>query len=124
MDTQAIASRPISARLVPPAVDRTPFSPQFTDTITGSPTERDDGGFSELSRQVKQAGLLDRRSASDKVRMGVNALLLAVGWTAFMVIGDSWYQLIVAVYLALVLGQILSLIHISEPTRLGMISYA
>jgi fatty acid desaturase len=91
---------------VPPAVDRTQFSPQFTDTITGSPTERDDGGFSELSRQVKQAGLLDRRSASDKVRMGVNALLLAIGWTAFMVIGDSWYQLIVAVYLALVLGQI------------------
>ena len=38
--------------------------------------------------------------------MGVNALLLVAGWTAFVLIGNSWYQLIVAVYLALVLGQI------------------
>jgi fatty acid desaturase len=83
-------------------LDRT----QLTETVDGSPAERTDGGFSELSREVKQAGLLDRHYASDKIRMGVNAFLLAAGWAVFFLIGDSWYQLIVAVYLALVLGQV------------------
>jgi fatty acid desaturase len=55
---------------------------------------------------VKQAGLLDRHYASDKIRMGVNAFLLAAGWATFFLIGNSWYQLLVAAYLALVLGQV------------------
>ena len=55
---------------------------------------------------MKQAGLLDRHYASDKIRMGVNAFLLAAGWAAFFFIGNSWYQLLVAAYLALVLGQV------------------
>ena len=32
--------------------------------------------------------------------------LLAAGWTAFVLLGDSWWQLVVAVFLAVVFTQI------------------
>ncbi len=61
--------------------------------------------FAELSRYVKDAGLLRRRYGYYAVRITVNTLLLAAGITALVLIGDSWWQLLTAVFFAGVLTQ-------------------
>ena len=61
--------------------------------------------YAALSRHVRQAGLLDRRVNSYAWRVGCTALALTAGWAAFAVIGDSWWQLATAVFLAAVFGQ-------------------
>jgi fatty acid desaturase len=61
--------------------------------------------FAELSRGVKQAGLLRRRYGYYAVRIVVNVLLLAAGGVAFVLLGDSWWQLLTAVFLAVVFTQ-------------------
>jgi len=62
--------------------------------------------YAELSRQVKQAGLLERCPAYYAWKIAVTIVTLAAGWTAFVVVGDSWWQLAVAAFLAVVFTQI------------------
>jgi len=62
--------------------------------------------YAALSRHVRQAGLLDRRLRYYFWKIGLTTLALAAGWAAFALIGDSWWQLAVAVYLAVVFGQL------------------
>jgi fatty acid desaturase len=64
------------------------------------------GEYTQLSRQIKQAGLLERRHGWYAVKIGLNLALLAAGWLAFAVIGESWWQLVTAAYLAVVFTQI------------------
>jgi fatty acid desaturase len=64
------------------------------------------GEYTQLSRQVRQAGLLERRRGWYAARIGVNLGLWAVGWVAFVVVGGSWWQLITAAYLAVVFTQL------------------
>jgi fatty acid desaturase len=67
------------------------------------------GGWSEytqLSKQIKQAGLLDRRRGWYGAKIAVNLALLAAGWVVFVLVGSSWWQLLVAAYLAVVFTQI------------------
>jgi fatty acid desaturase len=59
-----------------------------------------------LSRQLKQAGLLERRRGWYGVRIGGNLVLLAAGGVAFVLLGESWWQLLTAVYLAVVATQL------------------
>ena len=70
-----------------------------------SPTPRGTD-YAELSRQVRQAGLLDRRPRYYIVKVALTAVALVAGWAAFVVVGDSWWQIAVAVFLAVVFGQI------------------
>jgi fatty acid desaturase len=62
--------------------------------------------YAALSRRVRQAGLLDRRLRYYAWKIGLTALALTAGWTAFALIGDSWWQLGMAAYLAVVFGQL------------------
>ena len=62
--------------------------------------------YAQLSRQVRQAGLMDRRRGYYAGRIAVTVLALAAGWTAFVLVGDSWWQLGVAVWLAVVFAQV------------------
>jgi fatty acid desaturase len=62
--------------------------------------------YTQLSRQIKQAGLLDRRRGWYAAKIGLNLLLLAGGWAAFAILGGSWWQLVTAAYLAVVFTQI------------------
>jgi fatty acid desaturase len=74
-----------------------------------NPTERPATRGSDhavLSRQIKQAGLLERRPGYYAWKIAVTALLLAAGWAAFALAGNSWWQLAVAVFLAVVFTQI------------------
>jgi fatty acid desaturase len=67
--------------------------------------------YTVLSRQVRQAGLLERRRGWYGARIGLNLALLAGGWAAVVVIGESWWQLAVAAYLAVVFTQLAFIGH-------------
>ena len=40
--------------------------------------------YTQLSRQIKQAGLLERRHGWYAAKIGLNLALLAAGWVAFV----------------------------------------
>src|SRR4029453_8982688 len=67
--------------------------------------------YTVLSRQVRQAGLLERRRGWYGARIGLNLVLLAGGWAAVVVIGGSWWQLAVAAFLAVVFTQLAFIGH-------------
>ncbi len=91
-----------------PSVDRAAGQRRTTDPTSSS---RRGSDYAELSRMVKQAGLLKRRPAYYTVKIGVNLLLLAAGWTAFALIGQSWWQLLIAAFLAVMFTQTAFLGH-------------
>src|SRR3954469_13306561 len=62
--------------------------------------------YAVLCRQIKAAGLLDRRPVYYSLKITANTLLLLAGCTAFVLLGRSWYQLIVAAFMAFVFTQI------------------
>ncbi len=62
--------------------------------------------YAELSRQIRRAGLLERRPRSYASKITLTVVLLAAGWAAFVVLGDSWWQLAVAVFLAVMFTQV------------------
>jgi fatty acid desaturase len=77
--------------------------------LTAGPTPPRAGRWSEyaqLSRQIKQAGLLDRRHGYYTAKLGLNLVLLAAGGAAFAILGESWWQLVTAAYLAVVFTQL------------------
>jgi len=55
--------------------------------------------FQELSTVVRSAGLLAPRPSYYAWKITGNLVLSAACWTAFFVLGDSWWQLLVAVAL-------------------------
>ncbi|MGI9004833.1 MAG: fatty acid desaturase family protein [Streptosporangiaceae bacterium] len=62
--------------------------------------------YAQLSRQIKQAGLLERRPGYYIWKITATAVLLAAGWAAFVLAGDSWWQLAVAAFLAVMFTQV------------------
>jgi fatty acid desaturase len=79
---------------------------QEPTTAPGSPTRGRWSEYTQLSREIKQAGLLERRRGWYAARIGLNLALLAAGWVAFAVLGSSWWQLATAAYLGVVFTQI------------------
>jgi fatty acid desaturase len=61
--------------------------------------------YAQLSRLVRAAGLLRRRRGYYSVKIAVNLLLLAAGWAGFFLLGRSWWQMLVAVFLGLMFTQ-------------------
>jgi fatty acid desaturase len=76
----------------------------------GTPAGRG-SDYARLSRAVRQAGLMDRRTANYACRIAITAVLLAGGWAAFVLTGNSWWQLAVAVFLAVMFTQVSFLGH-------------
>jgi fatty acid desaturase len=77
--------------------------------LTARPTPPRTGRWSDytkLSRQIKQAGLLDRRHGYYTAKLILNLGLLAAGGAALVALGDSWWQLVTAAYLAVVATQV------------------
>jgi hypothetical protein len=56
--------------------------------------------YADLMRRGEQAGLLDRRPGYYLTKIAATAVLLATGWTASALLGDTWWQLAVAGFLA------------------------
>ncbi|WP_181871462.1 fatty acid desaturase [Sphaerisporangium album] len=82
-----------------------------TSTIDATAREARGSDFARLSRRVTDAGLLDRRPGYYALRFGIVAALLAGGWAAFLALGDSWAQLLVAAFLAVVFAQVALVAH-------------
>jgi fatty acid desaturase len=66
---------------------------------------RPSSDFAELTKTIRQAGLLRRRVGFYVRRIGLTFLAFAATWTVFAVLGDSWWQLVTAFVLAVVWTQ-------------------
>ena len=96
---------------VPPRLVPAPTPDTGTDTGTGTGTGT--GGqdpprgseYAQLSRLIRQAGLLRRRPGYYGWKIAATALLLAAGWAGFVLVGDSWWTVAVAVFLAVMFAQ-------------------
>jgi fatty acid desaturase len=67
--------------------------------------------YAELKRLIKQRGLLDRQPAYYAGKTAFTLGLLAVSLILLFVLGDTWFQLLNAVFLAFVFVQISLLAH-------------
>ncbi|MET7751319.1 acyl-CoA desaturase [Micromonospora sp. NPDC005367] len=81
-------------------------------TITMEPPRTATGSdFAVLSRRITGEGLMQRRPAYYVARLTVVTLMLLGGWTAFVVIGSSWWQLVTAAFLAVTFTQVALVAH-------------
>jgi fatty acid desaturase len=80
-------------------------------TATLNPPTKRGSDFAALSQLIAQAGLMRRRPGYYLTRIGLVTSLYIAGWVAFVAVGDSWYQLIVAPCLAVVFAQLALVAH-------------
>jgi len=78
----------------------------LTNPFSGGPVALRGSDYARLSRQVRQAGLLDLRAGHYAWRITITVGLLLGGWAAVLIVGDSWWQLAIAAYLAVMFTQI------------------
>nr|WP_269815374.1 fatty acid desaturase [Kribbella monticola] len=69
------------------------------------------GTYRELRSLVRQAGLLEPRTGYYVRRIGTNLLAFALGVLLFAAAGDSWWQVPIAAYLAIVTSQMAMIGH-------------
>jgi fatty acid desaturase len=67
--------------------------------------------FAGLCREIRAAGLLDRRRGHYTARIALTLLAYAGTWTALVLVGDSWYATIVAAVLGIAFTQVAFLGH-------------
>ncbi len=75
-------------------------------------TTRDvNDGYVELSAQVRDAGLLDRRLGYYAVKGSLSVLALAGAWAGLLALGNTWAALAVAAALGIIFTQIVFFGH-------------
>jgi fatty acid desaturase len=57
--------------------------------------------FSPLLREIKTAGLLERRTAAYAMAIGINVALMGITWAGIAVLGSSWWVLLLALPLGI-----------------------
>lgn len=57
--------------------------------------------FAPLLREIKAAGLLERRTATYAVLIGLNLALLGATWAGIAILGGSWWVLVLALPLGI-----------------------
>jgi fatty acid desaturase len=67
--------------------------------------------FARLNRMINDAGLLERRPAYYAVRLSVVGVAVVAGWTAFFLVGSSWWTLAVAAFLSVAFAQLALVAH-------------
>jgi len=84
-----------------------------TPATTPPPARSRAGGsnFAGLLERVTDAGLLRRRPGYYAARIGGVGALYAGAWAGFALLGDSWWQLLTAVVLAVLFGQAALITH-------------
>jgi fatty acid desaturase len=83
-----------------------------TPTVTSTPSRTTTGSdFAVLARRISAEGLMQRRPVYYLARLSIVALMLAGGWTAFFLIGSSWWQLLTAAFLAVTFAQLALVAH-------------
>jgi fatty acid desaturase len=81
------------------------------ETVAAEPGPAPGSDYAELSRAVRGAGLLRRRPTYYSIKISVSLLLFVGGWTVFALLGRTWWQLLVAAFLAVVFTQLAFLGH-------------
>jgi fatty acid desaturase len=81
------------------------------DAYPQRPQERHTSLYTDLSQTVRELGLLRRRQGYYVVRIALVVAALAGIAAGVILLGDSWYQLLLAGALALVLTQVAFLSH-------------
>jgi fatty acid desaturase len=71
----------------------------MTATVTPPGTKGSD--FSPLLREIKAAGLLQRRTAAYAMAIGINLALMVLTWTAIAAVGASWWVVLLALPLGI-----------------------
>ena len=71
-----------------------------------APAQPGGSEYAELSRLVREAGLLQRRTGYYTWKIVVTVGALAGGWAAFVVVGNSWWTLAIAGLLAVLFTQV------------------
>jgi fatty acid desaturase len=77
----------------------------------GSPAGQAPSDYAELSRLVRAAGLLRRRPGYYTAKILLTVAALLAGWVVFVVVGDSWWQLLVAAFLGMAFTQVAFIGH-------------
>lgn len=67
--------------------------------------------YSELLKSVRAAGLLERRQGFYISLFAALMVLMAAIWFGFAILGDTWYQLLIAAALGIVCTQLSFLAH-------------
>jgi fatty acid desaturase len=80
-------------------------------SVQGSAPHLHTNRYAQLKRLIKENGLLDPQPAYYGGKMAFTLGLLAVSLILLFVLGDTWFQLLNAVYLAFVFVQISLLAH-------------
>jgi fatty acid desaturase len=57
--------------------------------------------FTPLLREIKAAGLLERRTAAYAMAIGINVALMAATWAGIAILGSSWWVLLLAIPLGI-----------------------
>jgi fatty acid desaturase len=76
--------------------------------------------YAALLRQVRDAGLLQHLTGYYARRIAVAAALLIGGWTVFVLVGESWWQLAVAAFLAFMFTQLGFIGHEAGHRQIGV----
>ncbi|WP_433535507.1 fatty acid desaturase family protein [Micromonospora sp. CA-249363] len=79
--------------------------------VAERPARRRGSDYAQLSRRIGQAGLLERRPASYVARIVLTLGAFVAGWVAVVLVGDSWWQVALAVVLAVATTQVAFLGH-------------
>jgi fatty acid desaturase len=74
-------------------------------------TDRVRSDYADLSARIRAAGLLERRTGYYVAKFALTLGAFAAVWTAFVLIGPSWWQLVTAVVLGVLSTQIAMLGH-------------
>ncbi len=72
-----------------------------TNTIDASPED-----FGALARQVREAGLLDRRLGYYGAKIPLTVAAFGAGFLGLVLVGNSWFALLIAVFLGLIFTQL------------------
>lgn len=67
--------------------------------------------FAVLTREIRAAGLLQRRYGYYTAKITGNLVAFAGAWVGFAFLGDSWWQLLVAAVLAVIFAQLAFIGH-------------
>lgn len=67
--------------------------------------------YADLSREIRSAGLLQRRHGYYAAKITLTLLAFVGGWAAFFLLGDSWWQLFTAAFFAVLFTQLAFLGH-------------
>ncbi|WP_063060930.1 fatty acid desaturase family protein [Nocardia sienata] len=87
-------------------------TPALTPASSSRSSRRGDGGdYARLLRRISDAGLMNPRPFYYTIRLGLVGAAFVAGWVAFVLVGDSWWTLGVAAFMAVTCAQVALVMH-------------